>query len=366
MSESKTILIESSYYKDFRCLADACPDTCCQGWNIEIEPETLSLWQTLPAVPETAEHPGCLSPASFISTTENRNGTASHKIRMDEHMRCPMLTADGLCSLVIAHGHEATTRICRDYPRQFNEYEQVKQRTVSVRCAHVLDLLWSQDTFRYQNAEDGQNCDQVSFPSKGLLDGFLSYGNTPELASGDLLITAFEALYKTHKKLEALMPVDSQGLRDYGQEFIDDRNTQETLSFLKPLTVLSQTPSAPDLSVFKELLRTCHDMMYDVMQSFFDNPVFGDSFLDLFLASQTLLAGSVTAEQYQAFLSGSFLPSGMDEKLKLLILEQFFTSVFTLEVLDYESLLVRLQWLIVQYQVVRYILFLDAQSHDSL
>ncbi|MBQ0001888.1 MAG: hypothetical protein KBT01_10220, partial [Clostridiales bacterium] len=33
---------------------------------------------------------------------------------------------------------------------------------------------------------------------------------------------------------------------------------------------------------------------------------------------------------------------------------------------DYESLLVRLQWLIVQYQVVRYILFLDAQSHDSL
>ena len=26
-----------SYYKKFSCIADACPDTCCAGWQIMID-----------------------------------------------------------------------------------------------------------------------------------------------------------------------------------------------------------------------------------------------------------------------------------------------------------------------------------------
>ena len=29
------------YYKKFQCTADKCPDTCCAGWQIVIDEETL-------------------------------------------------------------------------------------------------------------------------------------------------------------------------------------------------------------------------------------------------------------------------------------------------------------------------------------
>ena len=29
------------YYKDFKCIAGACEDTCCAGWQIVIDKKTL-------------------------------------------------------------------------------------------------------------------------------------------------------------------------------------------------------------------------------------------------------------------------------------------------------------------------------------
>ena len=32
-----------SYYKNFRCIADKCPDNCCRGWEIDIDEDTETL-----------------------------------------------------------------------------------------------------------------------------------------------------------------------------------------------------------------------------------------------------------------------------------------------------------------------------------
>ena len=34
-----------SYYKKFSCIADACPDTCCAGWQIMIDDKSLSKYR---------------------------------------------------------------------------------------------------------------------------------------------------------------------------------------------------------------------------------------------------------------------------------------------------------------------------------
>ena len=33
--------IRPSYYDNFKCIADKCPDTCCAGWQIMIDEESL-------------------------------------------------------------------------------------------------------------------------------------------------------------------------------------------------------------------------------------------------------------------------------------------------------------------------------------
>ena len=33
------------YYKKFHCIAGACPDTCCAGWQIQIDPASLKKYR---------------------------------------------------------------------------------------------------------------------------------------------------------------------------------------------------------------------------------------------------------------------------------------------------------------------------------
>ena len=37
-----------AYYQNFRCIAGACPDTCCRGWAIVVDDEAWEKYQSLP------------------------------------------------------------------------------------------------------------------------------------------------------------------------------------------------------------------------------------------------------------------------------------------------------------------------------
>lgn len=36
------------YYADFACVAGACRHTCCVGWEIDIDPDSLRRYQAMP------------------------------------------------------------------------------------------------------------------------------------------------------------------------------------------------------------------------------------------------------------------------------------------------------------------------------
>lgn len=42
------------YYKKFRCIAGECPDTCCAGWQIQIDPASLRKYKKLKDLWEAA------------------------------------------------------------------------------------------------------------------------------------------------------------------------------------------------------------------------------------------------------------------------------------------------------------------------
>ena len=41
------ILRTPSFYKDFKCIAGACPDSCCQGWEVDADEKSLEYYKTL-------------------------------------------------------------------------------------------------------------------------------------------------------------------------------------------------------------------------------------------------------------------------------------------------------------------------------
>ncbi|MFR2510863.1 MAG: hypothetical protein ACLS9K_00885 [Lachnospira eligens] len=42
------------YYKDFRCIAGACIDTCCAGWDVDVDKDSYKYYKTVKGAFESA------------------------------------------------------------------------------------------------------------------------------------------------------------------------------------------------------------------------------------------------------------------------------------------------------------------------
>lgn len=40
-------IVKPIYYKDFKCIAGACPDSCCQGWEVDADSDSLKYYASL-------------------------------------------------------------------------------------------------------------------------------------------------------------------------------------------------------------------------------------------------------------------------------------------------------------------------------
>lgn len=329
-------MLMPDYYNDFSCLADTCPDTCCKGWNIEIEPDTLEKWQA----------DQTLAPA--IAQTDGR----CH-IGMQHDGICPFLNEQKLCRIVIEKGDAMIPKICRDFPRQFTELGTVTQKSISLRCAPVMDLLWKKDMFQYTGS--------ASFPAKELLDGLLAIGNlairnSGAISSARFLSALFEALCIIHEKLKELTPCDDNGYKEYGTEYITGENTKEVLQIFEALLSSNTIQNTePD---FQRL----HELTNELFQHFSLHDVYGGEVRAYTTMSNLLPLGMFPANiRYRDTFSGE-----TDRKVLLVILEELFTSVLSAEVADYETAILHLQWLINQYLIIRHVLFIDANLGQEL
>lgn len=98
-------LIAPDYYPSFRCIAGACRHTCCVGWEIDIDEDTMEIYRHVP---------GELGRRLQEGIVENEEG-AHFALRDDE--RCPFLNHSGLCDLIIGLGEESLCQVCSDHPR---------------------------------------------------------------------------------------------------------------------------------------------------------------------------------------------------------------------------------------------------------
>lgn len=118
------------YFSRFSCLASECPDTCCRGWEIQIDRKTLKRYKS-----ETGPLKETLRRWVNFQTGDLKfqNGI------------CPFLE-QGLCSLQKERGEQMLCRTCRRYPRHTEEYGKRREYSLSFSCPAAVKLLVGQDT----------------------------------------------------------------------------------------------------------------------------------------------------------------------------------------------------------------------------
>ena len=120
------------YYKQFHCIADKCEDTCCAGWKIVIDKKSLAKYKKIHG--------------RFMWRMIRSVNWCSGTFCQDKEKRCAFLNENNLCDLYISQGEKSLCKTCRLYPRHIEEFEGVKEITLSVSCPEVARILMERKT----------------------------------------------------------------------------------------------------------------------------------------------------------------------------------------------------------------------------
>ena len=119
-----------AYFDTFRCIAGACPDSCCKEWDVLVDEDSAAFYRALP---------GPLGDR-LRSVLKEEDGETVMTI-IDR--RCPMWRADGLCDIQAALGHEALCKTCREFPRLTHDYGDFIEYGLELSCPEAARIILS-------------------------------------------------------------------------------------------------------------------------------------------------------------------------------------------------------------------------------
>ncbi len=122
-------MIKPSFYDDFICKADKCTDTCCAGWEIEIDKVSMEKYAEV----KTDFGNRIKNSIEFIDSVPC--------FCRDKNERCVFLDKNGLCDIYSYLGEGYLCDICREHPRFYDEYDSVLEAGLGLCCEKVCEML---------------------------------------------------------------------------------------------------------------------------------------------------------------------------------------------------------------------------------
>ncbi len=120
--------IVPSYYKEFQCIADRCPDSCCHEWDVEVDAQSALRFRELEG------HLG-----DILRGQMYEEDGATYLRNIDG--RCPMWRSDGLCALQAERGHDALCQVCQQFPRISQDYGDFVEWGIEMSCPEAARIM---------------------------------------------------------------------------------------------------------------------------------------------------------------------------------------------------------------------------------
>ncbi len=148
------------YYESFRCIADRCEDTCCAGWEIDIDDASYDAYMRVGG-DLGARLRACIKTYGEMAgdDAEYEEVYEQHGFVLTDDMRCPFLDEHNLCDLYKELGEDALCEVCTNTPRNFLEYRvkgagMIREISISASCPEAARLIYaSGETMRFAERE---------------------------------------------------------------------------------------------------------------------------------------------------------------------------------------------------------------------
>lgn len=125
------------YLKEFKCIGGECEDSCCIGWDVDIDKFTFYQYESV-------------SDSDMKNTLEsnlikNKNCQCDEidfaKVKLGENKRCPFLKCDNYCVIHSNLGEEYLSNVCTSFPRVTNKIDGIYEMSLAVACPEAARIL---------------------------------------------------------------------------------------------------------------------------------------------------------------------------------------------------------------------------------
>lgn len=181
-----------NYYDKFRCIADKCRHSCCIGWEIDIDEDTLELYDALDG--EIGD-----------KIRANIEGKTPH-FKLKEYDRCPFLKDDGFCEIICELGEDALCDICYLHPRFQNDYDTFTETGLGMCCEETARIILGEEEKFYIKIPEDATEKQFFKRRKDIFDILQNRNKTVKERFWELGSLDFSTaeLYEKYLKLERL------------------------------------------------------------------------------------------------------------------------------------------------------------------
>ncbi|MGN0375199.1 MAG: flagellin lysine-N-methylase, partial [Butyrivibrio sp.] len=141
------------YYDKFKCIAGDCDDTCCAGWQVDVDDASYAYYRTV-----TGPFGERLR-SVMIDGTNGQEG----QFRIREDGRCPFLNDCGLCDLYAELGEEALCVTCDQYPRYTCDFGNFRETGIALSCKTAAELILADNrTPGFTHSENDESFSQLN------------------------------------------------------------------------------------------------------------------------------------------------------------------------------------------------------------
>ncbi len=314
------------YYAQFRCTADKCPITCCQEWKISVDDNTLKRWAAL--------NP----PVDSKLFTYVQDG--QRVIALNSRHVCPFLEKNKLCRLVLEHGENAISETCQIFPRETHSFSDHEEASLMPCCPAVIDLWAAQDATPLTFPRP--DIDSIPFFIRSaVIDAILQ--QTDRLPE-QILSACFYMIQEIHRK--------KKPTKDFVSDCFSEKSFCQLYDAMDDLS-----PDCID-SVLE-----CNELLLDLSVNYQKEQLYREWLTPLTQQAEALSELLTESEdehptQWQAFRTAF---AQYEPLMRSYLANEVYSELLSFEDTT-KHMLVRLQWLMLQYAALRQSLFLIWQD----
>lgn len=318
--------VRPDYYEKFQCIADRCTITCCQEWKIGVDNETNRKWKKL------------LPPDTVVDKKKNLSAYTVKKdgmrvIALDEKHRCPFLNEEKLCRLLCTYTDRVLSDTCTQFPREVHRFSTHEEETLMPCCPAVIDI-WK-DAKEIVFPKVGREYKDLLFAIREHMMELLE-DSTQRLE--DQLKQGFYILLELNKQDSLTM------------QLINEYFSGESVAQLRE--AIAQIPM-DELDSMDE----CNELLQDLAVNYQKEGLY-KKYLDPILLQAKQLSETYAAdtmcEDLQLF-EKQFRQ--WQPLLRKFLLNEFYSDLLVPDG-DLESMIVSMQWIGMEYAVIRHSVFL--------